>query len=243
MPWKRPPLHPWSHPPWMWLHPSLPLPAKGPQPASYVVGCVRVEYSPSVFVTCSKFFTRAIILVSIRPEWHVASIGCPSRPCRQRHHPSVGWSRFHPFTSSRSGWTFVTRFICNYASYEPAPSSIHTHSSLGTDAPSHHMGGTVHPYHPPSHHIHHNMGGLPPPPTLWGVHLLPTTTTITITLVRVWGVQHTLHTIIRITITVVVAIHYHRGICIHPPITIWRVMHLPSSRVCLPQAAVCILLP
>ena len=123
------------------------------------------------------------------------------------------------------------------------PSSIHTHSSLGTDAPSHHMGGTVHPYHPPSHHIHHNMGGLPPPPTLWGVHLLPTTTTITITLVRVWAVEHTLHTIIRITITVVVAIHYHRGICIHPPITIWRVMHLPSSRVCLPQAAVCILLP
>ena len=45
------------------------------------------------------------------------------------------------------------------------PSSIHTHSSLGPDASSHHMGGTVHPYHPTSHHIHHNMGGVYPPPT------------------------------------------------------------------------------
>ncbi|MDB4430542.1 hypothetical protein N9140_01135, partial [bacterium] len=45
------------------------------------------------------------------------------------------------------------------------PSSIHTHSSLGPDASSHHMGGTVHPYHHTSHHIHHNMGGVHPPPT------------------------------------------------------------------------------
>ena len=246
-------MHPWPHPPWMWLHPCLPLPVEGQQPAS----CGWVSTCRTLSFFCPRHVLR-ILHPCHHPRLDPTRVArcidrmplkaMPTSPPVGRvikvpsHHVvRIRMDVLHPLQLQmqlRVVRALLPPSIPTLLWVLMPPPIIWGAQSIHT---------TLHPI------IFITIWGvcillLPvhtSTPTLvriWGVHLLPTTSTTIIILVRVWGVQHTLHTIIIITITVVVAIHYHRGTCIHPPITIWGVMHLPPLMVCLPQAAVCILL-